>query len=285
MVSKTMSKWYDSIVHTGRSVESSCQPCLALNLPKFFVNRKSRPTLANKSGVVDFVIGQKGENSKGSSLGLGWHGLSKVWQSGLWFSRFRVALLAASGRVKLYSHGWRLGHGRGWCHDTLWPHLARTRGRWTWWWWVHAMSFCWMMWMMVSSRSHGHAHRWVSHHHGRSHVVRWWMMMRVWSSWSRVHHVMWHSSGSHGRWSWVATTRIGIRLTLSGTHWHTRWWFALPSFICNSHGKVGTTLILDLASLVNQCLRSSKVQTFDTLALGSAECTSLEALAVLFETS
>lgn len=137
------------------------------------------------------------------------------------------------------------------------------------------MSF--WMWM-VSSRSHGHAHRWVSHHHRRSHVM-WWRV----PSWSGVHHVMWHSSRSHWRWSWVATSRIGI-VTLAGTHWHTGW-LALPSFISHSHGIVGPTLVLNLAAFVNQCLRSSKVQTLDALALATAECTSLETLAVLLETS
>ena len=133
-------------------------------------------------------------------------------------------------------------------------------------------------WMrMVSSRRHGHAHRWVSHHHGRSHVMWWMVWMMRWSSWSRMHHVRWKSWGSHGRWSWVLSSGIWKRRTLAGTQWNTRW-LALPGFISNSHGIVGSTLILDLAALVNQCLRSSIIHALDTLALATAKCTGLKAL-------
>jgi hypothetical protein len=133
------------------------------------------------------------------------------------------------------------------------------------------------------SRSHWrHSHRRISHwgrrrrraspHHW-THVVRmWWSAVMRRGPW--LHHVRhWHrvstpTTRCSRRWldsSWVQTMRTTLRPSL-------------PRFICDPHRQFSSSMILHLATFVNESLRSHVIQTIYALAFASAHNPSLKTL-------
>lgn len=126
-----------------------------------------------------------------------------------------------------------------------------------------------------------HAHRRISHvpmrrtHQHRSHVG----VRRTW-----VHHVHSHRKSSsrsgdrrrhwsHTVHSWASDGKLSSRML-----------WTLPSLFGDLHGKFCPALVLNLASLVNEFLRSSKVHAVGALTLTPTHDSGLEALAVLLQT-
>jgi len=130
-------------------------------------------------------------------------------------------------------------------------------------------------------------HVWMMVMRVRIRVPTWWRRtaMRTW-----MHHVWWGRHPTGGRWD---------RPSVMPGRWTLRrsWWGALrrsfpsrtnasslPGLIGNSHRKICSLLILDLAAFVDQCLRTCIVQALNTFTLVTADHTSLETLAILFQT-
>jgi len=124
-------------------------------------------------------------------------------------------------------------------------------------------------------------HVWMMVMRVRIRVPTWWRRtaMRTW-----MHHVWWGRHPTGGRWD---------RPSVMPGRWTLRrsWWGALrrsfpsrtnasslPGLIGNSHRKICSLLILDLAAFVDQCLRTCIVQALNTFTLVTADHTSLETL-------
>lgn len=143
---------------------------------------------------------------------------------------------------------------------------------------------------------HRHTHCGVSHwrvrHRGMSHVVR----RRTWrrTAWgvqvmrgrTGAHHVMRRVmlavvtvSVMTRAWRWCSMPPTGCRWR--GVNSTGLWWrsvFTFPSIIGCLHGKLSASVILDLASFVDQSLRSHVIQTINALALVSTHDACLETL-------
>lgn len=141
--------------------------------------------------------------------------------------------------------------------------------------------------MRVASRGHWNGHVRVARRrcvHIWRHMVRMgarvstmsWMSRR-WSAWAWMQHVRWRHVPMSRRLA-RRTPRLRCRCWSNWLPTRGRTSSLLPCLVGNTHGKVSTSLVLDLSSLVNQCLRSSVVETVGTLALGSTEYSSLETL-------
>jgi hypothetical protein len=122
-----------------------------------------------------------------------------------------------------------------------------------------------------------HAH-WRIPHERMAHVVRV-------ARWTGVHHVRRHShrhsSARRCHWRWHGPHPVDG----GSGHWELSGGIlrSLPSLLRYFHGKLCSTLIFDLASLVNQLLGSSIIAAVYTFALATTHHTSLETLAILFE--
>mmetsp|Transcript_116859 Transcript_116859/g.174480 ORF Transcript_116859/g.174480 Transcript_116859/m.174480 type:complete len:235 (+) Transcript_116859:636-1340(+) len=117
------------------------------------------------------------------------------------------------------------------------------------------------------------------------HVIRVWM--RTWWGASRArmsHMVTRRRPTTRRRQPSRRRRRSGCRSWLGrwllGSVWHP----SLPCFVRNTHGKICSSLILNLSPLVDEGLRSGVVETVHTFTFSSTDHSSLEAFAILLQT-
>jgi hypothetical protein len=139
---------------------------------------------------------------------------------------------------------------------------------------MQGFSWSHMGWVGIPwSNGHSHwrvAHR-RAHHHWVPHVVRWRVVTTGRASGAGVHHVRRRHTPRSRRRNRNTACRWRCRSLRSRRS-------SFPGLVRHSHGKVGSSLILDLSPFIDQCLRTGIIQTIRTLAFPSANNSCLETL-------
>lgn len=100
----------------GLGVSLSNEGSLRLEFPEFAIHGKLRPTLADKSCVVQIIIGQERKDGQGCRLGLFWELVSKEWQGCFVLSGRDLSLLSTRRWIKLDTHTRCSRCGSHWSH-------------------------------------------------------------------------------------------------------------------------------------------------------------------------